>query len=220
MKKRAVFLSTVILLTSLFLNGCMIPFLGNEPVIIVTNPKTTAMVGAPYIYQVDTDDDGKTKLVFNLIVAPEGMTIEGSTGLIIWTPTEDQVGEHEVDIMVNDGWYKDNQEFTITVSKMQLSSISVLPLTMNFQSISSSKNIMSITAHYTDGSSAEINKAECVFQSKDTSVATVNEEGVVTSKKKGNTTITVSYTEEGITKSANIIVTVEIPTYTPPSSGG
>ena len=148
------------------------------------------------------------------------MIIEGSTGLIMWTPSEDQVGEHEVDIMVNDGWYKDNQEFTITVSKMQLSSISVLPLSMKFTSINSSKNIVSITAHYTDDSSVEINKADCVFQSNNISVATVNTEGVVTSKKNGNTTITVSYTEEGIIKSANIMVTVEIPTYTPPSSGG
>ncbi len=197
----------------------MLPFLGNEPVIIVSQPKLTAIVGVPYIYQVDIEDDGKTKVVYALAVAPEGMTIEATTGLIMWTPTEDQVGEHKVDIMVNDGWYKDNQEFTITVNLFQLSSISVVPTSMSFTSTNTSKAIESVTAYYTDGSSAEISKTECIFQSNNTGVVIVDEEGIVTSKGTGNTTILVSYSEDGITKNATVSVTVTIP-ITPPSSGG
>lgn len=193
----------------------MLPFLGNEPVVIVSNPPLTAFVGVPYIYQLDIEDDGKTKVVFTLTSAPEGMTVEETTGLIMWTPTENQVGEHKVNIRISDGWYKDNQEFTIMVNLVQLSSISVEPTKMDFTSTNTSKAIESITAYYTDGSSSEIAIAQCSFNSNNTSVAIVNEEGIVTAKASGNTTITVSYTEEGITKSANIFVTVTVP-----SSGG
>ena len=211
MKKRTVFLSFLILtlLTSLMMSGCMLPFLGNEPVVIVSDYKSTAIVGVLYNYQVEIDDDGKTELVFELVVAPEGMTIDRSTGLVSWTPTESQIGEHEVNIKVSDGWYKDNQEFSIEVSQIKLSSISVVPTTMYFTS-ANNKSIESITAYYTDGSSKVLEKNDCSYVSNDTKVATVSTAGVVTAKAKGDTTITVSYTEEGITKSATISVTVNI----------
>ncbi len=212
MEKRTVFLSFLILtlLTSLMMSGCMLPFLGNEPVVIVSDYKSTAIVGVLYNYQVEIDDDGKTELVFELVVAPEGMTIDRSTGLVSWTPTESQIGEHEVNIKVSDGWYKDNQEFSIEVSQIKLSSISVAPATMSFISANSSKAIENITAYYSDGSSKALEKTDCSYVSSKTTVATVSTAGVVTAKANGNTTITVSYTEEGITKSATISVTVRI----------
>lgn len=212
MKKRTVFLSFLILtlLNSLMMSGCMIPFLGNEPVVIVSDYKSTAIVGVLYNYQVEVDDDGKTELVFELVVAPEGMTIDRSTGLVSWTPTESQIGEHEVNIKVSDGWYKDNQEFSIEVSQIKLSSISVVPTTMSFTSANSNKSIESITAYYTDGSSKVLEKTDCSYVSSKTTVAIVSTVGVVTAKANGNTTVTVSYTEEGITKSATISVTVQI----------
>ncbi|HNR65037.1 MAG TPA: putative Ig domain-containing protein [Atribacterota bacterium] len=219
MKKRPVYLSAIIaiLLTSFFMSGCMLPFLGNEPVTIVSKANLSAIVGKLYKYQLDIEDDSKTKVVYTLDVAPEGMTMEGSTGLIMWTPKANQVGKHEVVIRVSDGWFRDEQKFTITVTQFQLKSISIKPTTMSFPSIPSSKNIESITAKYNDGSSKDIEKAKCEFKSNDPSVATVDEAGKVTSKKKGNTIITVSYTEEGITQSTNINITVTIDT---DSSGG
>ncbi len=218
MKKRTVFLFFLILtlLTSLIMSGCMLPFLGNEPVVIVSDYKSTAIVGVLYNYQVEVDDDGKTELVFELVVAPDGMTIDRSTGLVSWTPTESQIGEHEVNIKVSDGWYKDNQEFSIEVSQIKLSSISVVPPSMKLESTSSSQSISSITAFYTDGSSKVLEKTDCSYVSSNTTVATVSTAGVVTAKANGNTTVTVSYTEEGITKSASITVTVTIQT----SGGG
>ncbi len=219
MKKRPVYLSAIIaiLLTSFFMSGCMLPFLGNEPVTIVSKANLSAIVGKLYKYQLDIEDDSKTKVVYTLDVAPEGMTMEGSTGLIMWTPKANQVGKHEVVIRVSDGWFRDEQKFTITVTQFQLKSISIKPTTMSFPSIPSSKNIESITAKCNDGSSKDIEKAKCEFKSNDPSVATVDEAGKVTSKKKGNTIITVSYTEEGITQSTNINITVTIDT---DSSGG
>lgn len=209
MKKRKVYISIiVILLTSFVMCGCVLPFLGNEPVTIVSKPKLNAVVGVLYKYQLDIEDDSKTKLVFTLPVAPEGMTIEGTNGLIIWTPKEDQVGEHVVKIIVNDGWYRDEQEFTITVGPVQLKSIIVRPTSLTFNNINENKNIESITANYTDDTSKIINKSECNFKSNNTKVATVDEEGKVKSIAQGNTTIAVDYTEDGVVKSANITVTV------------
>jgi uncharacterized protein YjdB len=79
---------------------------------------------------------------------------------------------------------------------------------MPFTRANSSKAIENITAHYSDGSSKVLEKTDCSYVSSNTTVATVSTAGVVTAKAKGDTTITVSYTEEGITKSATISVTV------------
>ncbi len=188
------------------------PFLGNEPVVIKSKPTLSAIVGKLYKYDLAVEDDGKTKLVFNLFESPEGMTIEGSTGLLLWTPTQEQVGEHNVKIRVSDGWYKDEQEFTILVKLFQLESIVVEPAKMTFESLNKIENIKSIKANYTDGSVNEItDRAKCVFQSKDNSVATVDEEGRVTSRTYASTTVTVSYTEDGVTKTANISVNIKRP---------
>ena len=217
MKKRTACLSIIIvtLLTSFLMSGCVLPFLGNEPVTIVSKPKLDAVAGVLYKYQLDIEDDSKTRVVFALSVAPVGMTVEGSTGIIMLTPTQEQLGKHEVKIMVNDGWFKDEQEFTITVSPVQLKSLSVKPTSMSFTSTNLPKNIESITANYTDNSSKVIDKSKCNFESNNSSVATVDEVGKVTAKKSGNAIITVSYTEKEITKTANISVTI-----IKPSPGG
>lgn len=220
MKKRTVYFSIIIgiLLTSFLISGCVLPFMGNEPVTIVSKPKLEAVVGVPYKYQLDIEDDSKTKVVFTLPVSPEGMTMDASAELLIWTPTQEQIGKHDVIIRVNDGWFKDEQEFTITVSPIQLKSLTVKPASMSFTSTNLPKNIESITANYTDDTSKVIDKSKCNFKSNDITVATVDEAGKVTAKKSGSTTITVSYSEEGITKSAAITVTIS--TTNPPTSGG
>ncbi len=220
MKKRTVYFSIIIgiLLTSFLISGCVLPFMGNEPVTIVSKPKLEAVVGVPYKYQLDIEDDSKTKVVFTLSVSPEGMTMDASTGLLMWIPTQEQIGKHDVIIRVNDGWFKDEQEFTITVSPIQLKSLTVKPASMSFTSTNLPKNIESITANYTDDTSKVIDKSKCNFKSNDITVATVDEAGKVAAKKSGSTTITVSYSEEGITKSAAITVTIS--TTNPPTSGG
>ena len=211
MKKRTVYFSIiiVILLTSFLISGCVLPFMGNEPVTIVSKPKLEAVVGVPYKYQLDIEDDSKTKVVFTLPVSPEGMTMDASAGLLMWTPTQEQIGEHDVIIRVNDGWFKDEQEFTITVSPIQLKSLTVKPASMSFTVINQNRDIESVTANYTDDTSMVIDKSKCNFKSNDITVATVDEAGKVTAKKSGSTTITVGYSEEGITKTATIKINVD-----------
>lgn len=216
-KKTACFtIIIVIMLTSLFLSGCDSLLLGKEPVIIISQPKTSAVPGELYKYQLVIEPDDVTKIVFNLDTAPQGMTIDGS-GLIKWTPTEAQLGLHNVKAIVKNARYFDDQKFEVAVGQVQLKSISVVPLQMSFTSTNSSRKIDSITAHYTDDSSAKIDITECSFQSNNTSVATVGADGTITAKKVGNAIITVSYTEKEITVSTTITVSITAPT---PGGGG
>jgi serine protease AprX len=91
---------------------------GNAPVVTST-PVTSATQGQVYQYPVTaTDPDGDT-LRFSLITAPSGMTIDATTGLILWTPDNAQVGSNSVELRVTDstGLYV-AQRFTIFVANV------------------------------------------------------------------------------------------------------
>lgn len=76
---------------------------GNTPPAIVTNPTGNAIYDQAYGYDVNaTDSDGDT-LIYLLITAPAGMTIDSATGIIAWTPQTSQGGTHPVEIRVEDG---------------------------------------------------------------------------------------------------------------------
>jgi len=215
-KKRTIILISFLVI-SMFTSGCMLPMFGNEPPIIQSSPLLTATLGVTYSYQVIAVDDSTVNLTYSLVLGPDGMTINNLTGLIEWTPTESQLGENEVEIIVRDGWYKIPQEFSIEVSLLQLSSISVEPASMSFATINSTKSITSITATYSDSSSAAIDRADCIYTSDKPTIASVSIDGIVTSKSTGSAIITVSYTEDEIVKSDTVNVTV---TYSPPTGGG
>ncbi|HVJ61263.1 MAG TPA: putative Ig domain-containing protein, partial [Tahibacter sp.] len=74
---------------------------GNRPPTITSAPGTNASVGTLYQYDVDaTDADGDT-LVYSLVQAPGGMTIDTTTGLVAWTPSA--AGTVAVAVRVDDG---------------------------------------------------------------------------------------------------------------------
>jgi hypothetical protein len=75
----------------------------NDPPRITSSPVTSATEDAAYAYAVTAaDDDVGDSRIFSLTTAPVGMTIGGSTGLIAWTPTQEQVGMHPVVVVVTD----------------------------------------------------------------------------------------------------------------------
>lgn len=89
----------------------------NDAPSITSTAVTSATVGALYSYDVDaTDPDAGANLTYSLSAAPTGMTIDGGTGLISWTPTSDQVGVTSVTVSVSDGTLSDSQEFDVNVS--------------------------------------------------------------------------------------------------------
>jgi hypothetical protein len=87
----------------------------NHRPIINSTPLTSATVGIEYSYQVMATDADGDSLAYSLNTVLEGMVIELNTGLITWTPTEEQVGEQEVEVEVSDGKKAAKQEFIITV---------------------------------------------------------------------------------------------------------
>jgi hypothetical protein len=141
------------------------------------------------------------------------MTINSTTGVITWTPTEDQVGENEVVVEVSDGSKSTTQSFTVTVDETLLTSIVVLPATMEIAQ-GYSETITSVTAHYDNGTSAGIALTACTYVSNKTNITVAN--GIISVSEDcaaTTATITVSFTEGGVTKSDTVTVTV-------PSSGG
>ena len=81
-------------------------------------PVTTATVGALYTYDVDSEDpDAGDTLTYSLTAKPADMTINSTTGLIQWKPT--QVGDNKVAVKVADSNSTpalDTQSFTIKVN--------------------------------------------------------------------------------------------------------
>lgn len=215
MKIKTTIVSIIMIFSILMMSGCMLPIFGNEPPIIQSSPSLNIKLGDTYSYQVNAIDDNDDDLNYSLILAPDGMSINSLTGAVSWTPTEEQVGENDVKIKVSDGWHGITQDFTIEVSIVKLTSISVLPETMNIVRVNT-QSITSITAYYDNDSSESIAKTDCSFESSNSSIASVSTNGIVTGKIAGSATITVSYTENGVTKEDATSVTVT----NPPSSGG
>jgi len=209
-KNKKLLLTLSTLLIAFLFTGC---FLFNSSPVIESDPVTTAKEGAVYTYDVEATDPNEDTLTYSLTISPTGMTINSTTGVITWTPTDAQVGENEVVVEVSDGNKSATQSFTVTVDETLLTSIVVLPSTMTI-SAGSSRTISSITAHYDNGTSTGIALSACTYESNKTDVTVTN--GVITvSSSCAATTaiITVSYTEDGVTKSDTVNVTV-------PASGG
>ena len=112
MQKKLLILSLLFLI-SVICAGCLSPEPNSDP-IITSTPVTTVSVGVTYTYNVDAADSDEDTLTYTLTTPPIAMTINSSTGVISWTPTEE--GEYPVVVTVSDGKSTDTQSFTITVS--------------------------------------------------------------------------------------------------------
>ncbi len=79
-------------------------------------PLLTATEGEPYEYQVTADKDN---VAFSLAVKPLGMTIDAGTGLIAWTPGQQQGGPRVVKVVATDegnALCRDEQVFEVLVA--------------------------------------------------------------------------------------------------------
>jgi hypothetical protein len=210
-KNKKLLLSLGVFFIAFLFTGCA---LLNKAPIIESTPITTAKEGALYKYEVEATDPDGDELEFTLLLNPTGMTINSSTGVINWTPTEEQIGEKEVEVEVADQYRSTTQSFTITVGKTILTSIEVLPTTMTIKK-GGSQTITSVTAYYDNGTSANIALSSCTYASNKTNVTVTNGKiSVSTTCAATAATITVSYTEEDVTKIDTVNVTI------PATSGG
>jgi hypothetical protein len=83
--------------------------------VITSTPANTAVVGKPYLYTVQTK--GMPTMAYTLLKGPQGMTIDGATGAISWTPVSTEV-DGSVEIRVNNNIAPaDTQKFRIFVAE-------------------------------------------------------------------------------------------------------
>jgi hypothetical protein len=211
-KNKKLLLSLSLFFVAFLFTGC---YLFNNAPVIESSPTLTATEGALYTYEVEATDPEGDELGFTLLTHPTGMIINSSTGIISWTPTEEQIGENEVEVEVADQYRSTTQSFTITVGETILDSIVVLPDTMSIAQ-GSSKTITSVTAHYDNGTEAYIALTACTYASNNNAKVTVANGVITVLPACGATTaiITVSYTEDEVTESDTVTVTV------PATSGG
>tara|TARA_B110000881_G_C18574175_1_gene517476 strand:- start:1237 stop:2031 length:795 start_codon:yes stop_codon:yes gene_type:complete len=57
-----------------------------------------------------------SSLKYTLTEFPDGMEVDEYTGIISWTPTQEQVDKQKVSFVVSDGYAKDEQSFEIYVN--------------------------------------------------------------------------------------------------------
>ncbi|RLG12328.1 hypothetical protein DRN73_02785 [Candidatus Pacearchaeota archaeon] len=87
-----------------------------------STPVTTAVENSPYNYDADADDvDTGDILTYSLTQSPTGMTINSSTGLIQWTPTDTQSGVNQnISVKVEDDkGASTTQDYTIDVTNTE-----------------------------------------------------------------------------------------------------
>jgi len=211
-KNKKSLLSLSVFLIAFLFTGC---FLLNSSPVIESDPVTTAKEGASYTYDVKATDPNGDTLTYSLTVSPTGMTINSTTGVISWTPTA--AGSFDVTVEVSDDSKSDTQSFTIIVDETLLTSIVVLPATIEIAA-GSSKTITSVTAHYDNGTEANIALTACTYESDKPSTATVSSSGIIKGIASCTAStaaiITVSYTEDSITKTDTVSVVVTNPSPT------
>lgn len=182
----------------------------NQAPVITSVPVTSVILGETYTYTVEAADPDGDDLTYSLLTgSPSDMSIDENSGVITWFPTA--TGDFDVTVEVSDGSESATQSFTITVDKVLLVSIEVLPSAMAIE-IGESEEIISVTAYYNDNTDVDIALDACTYESDKPSVATVSPYGVVTgvSSCSASTpvTITVSYTEDSIPVTDTVSVVV------------
>lgn len=96
---------------------------------------------------------------------------------------------------------------TTVITPIVLTSIEVLPSFINLD-VGESQTFDSVTAYYSDSSSANVNLTACNYSSSNSDYATVSNGGTITAVSDGSTTITISYTEDESTKTDTVEVTI------------
>ncbi len=90
----------------------------NHNPVITSTPIITAKINESYNYDVNATDQDNDILNYSLMIAPEGMVINTSTGLITWIPLQEQLGNNSVIVRVDDGKGGfDEQSFNILITQ-------------------------------------------------------------------------------------------------------
>ena len=158
------------------------------------------------------DDGSNVSVILNLAnyqSSNSNIATASGSGVI----TGVSAGSAVITVTYEEGGITKTDTVGVTVLEIPkvLTSINVSPTTMQMF-VGNSNNIISITADYSNGDSADLTLTDCDYDSDNDSIATVSGSGVITGVSAGTAIITVTYVEGGITKTDMVSVTVsEIP---------
>ncbi|MFD2166633.1 family 16 glycosylhydrolase [Thalassotalea euphylliae] len=79
-------------------------------------PITDLAVGTAYTYQLDVNDSDGDTLSYQATVLPSWLSFNAETGELSGTPSQSDVGSHQVSISISDGTVTVEHEFTVVVS--------------------------------------------------------------------------------------------------------
>ncbi|OUL29670.1 hypothetical protein BV378_05730, partial [Nostoc sp. RF31YmG] len=75
----------------------------NAAPVIQTQANKEIIRGHNYSYDVDATDPNGDSLTYKLLVSPQGMTIDSTSGLISWNPAVSNIGNQTIIVEVGDG---------------------------------------------------------------------------------------------------------------------
>jgi len=104
-KERIILILSILVVFFSMLN--IIPILGISSPIIKSDTFLMAFVSETYIYQIKAIDGFGSELKYRLKKAPDGMSINVSTGLIEWIPNESQLGINEIKLEITNSKYQE-----------------------------------------------------------------------------------------------------------------
>ena len=93
-----------------------------------STPVATAVTNAPYRYTAVAVDPNGDKVTYGLSQHPSGMTINGQTGVLAWTPTGSQLGGNVVSVTASDGTNTTTQSYNLVVLTAGSNGPVVLPI--------------------------------------------------------------------------------------------
>jgi hypothetical protein len=83
---------------------------------IISNPVKEIVGGLTYSYDVNAVDENNDVLTYELIIAPQGISINPETGLLTWETSIDDIANHQITVQVSDGRGGiDTQTYTLSV---------------------------------------------------------------------------------------------------------
>ncbi len=86
----------------------------NSPPVITSTP--SAISGSAYSYQVIAQDPDADKITYTLSRCPSGMSIDSNTGMLKWSFTEKESGDHSIEIKASDPDGSESvQRFNLTI---------------------------------------------------------------------------------------------------------
>lgn len=87
----------------------------NSPPVITSTP--SPITGSAYSYQVIVNDPDGDKVAYTLSKGPSGMSLDSNTGMLKWTFTEKDSGDHSIEIKAADpDGAESAQRFNLTIA--------------------------------------------------------------------------------------------------------